>query len=324
MKFKKFPSIENHYREKYIEILKEHKFNNLRYVATEKIHGANFSFWTDGNDVRVASRSQFVDGTFYNCQEVIDQYSEKVLDLYNSYIFTNDNEEHIITVYGELYGPGIQSGIYYGDKKNFRAFDLTIDDKFISPITARYLLKNHSIPLVPIIGTYDSLDEALEESNIFQSKIWKMDQDPSENTVNKFTHFKEGENFAEGLVIQPLSVIKYTNNGSRVLIKSKNPKFTEKNKKRPSKPSEPNPFIPVVEQYVNENRMNSVLSKFGEATNKDFGKIIKLMNEDVIEDMIKDGDLPEDWKKQDEYKLAGKAVSNVVSNFLKENLLKKL
>jgi hypothetical protein len=70
--------------------------------------------------------------------------------------------------------------------------------------------------------------------------------------------------------------------------------------------------------------MNAVISKEGELTPKDFGRIIKLMGEDVIKDMIKDEDLPEDWKKQDEFKDAGKAVSTVVAKFLKINLLATL
>jgi len=318
MKFCRYSSIENHYREKYIEILKEHGFADIPYISHEKIHGANFSFWTNGDEVRVASRGAFVDGGFYNCQEVINRYWTNIVDLYNEFYPTANT----LAVYGELYGPGIQKGVYYSERKDFRAFDIKVDGTFVHPMRTKLLLARHEIPQVPYINIYDNVYEALAENNVFDSKVCKMDE--SMRGLVAFCEYTEGENDAEGLVIQPLNEVLYTGNGARVMIKSKNPKFAEKNKRKVGKPSVPNPFIPTAEQYVNQNRLDAVMSKFGEATQKDFGRIIGLMCTDVIEDMIKDEDLPQDWKKQDKYKLAGKAVSTVVANFLKENLLKEL
>ena len=39
---------------------------------------------------------------------------------------------------------------------------------------------------------------------------------------------------------------------------------------------------------VNENRVNAVISKIGEITNKDFGKILGLLNKDVFDEFNKD------------------------------------
>jgi len=321
MKFTKYSSIENHYRKKYIEILEEHGFADIPYIAHEKIHGCNLSFWTDGTEVKVASRSQFVDGKFYSMQEVIDRYKDNVLNLKEEYYPTADE----IAIYGELYGPGIQAGVYYSERKDFRGFDIKVDNTFLPPLRVKLLLAKCDIPQVPYINVYDNLYDALGENNVFDSKVQAMDNSVGTGLV-KFIEFKEGENTAEGLVIQPMEKILYTGNGSRVMIKSKNPKFAEKSKRkdRDSKEILPNLFIPIAEQYVNQNRLDAVLSKFGEPTQKDFGKIIGLMSADVIADMIKDEDLPGRWKKHDVYKPAGKAVSIVVANFLKENLLPEL
>jgi Rnl2 family RNA ligase len=313
MKFKKFCEIENHYREKYIAILREHGFSKIKWHVSEKIDGANFQFITNGKEVRVASRNQFVDQTFYNCSEVIERYTDKVLRLKQEHF--PDAEQ--VSVYGEMFGRGIQNKVFYTDGKDFMAFEVQVDGKVLdTDWTARYLALVE-IPMTPSFGVFDDLDEALAFSNEFNSKVVDILHPDS------VCEYDPGENLAEGLVLKPVEPV-YTSNGSRVIIKNKNEKFSEKSKKKNKTPSEPNPFIPVVEQYVNENRMNAVISKEGELTPKDFGRIIKLMGEDVIKDMIKDEDLPEDWKKQDEFKDAGKAVSTVVAKFLKINLLATL
>jgi len=304
-----------------IETKKNHNF----FANGVLVHNSNLSFWTDGDEVRIASRSQFVDGQFYNCQEVFDRYRDNIIRLKNEY-YSNAVQ---IAVYGELYGPGIQKGIYYSERKDFRAFEIKIFGEVESsaverPMTAKLRFATCGIPQVPYINIYNDVYEALAENNVFDSKVCKMDE--SMRGLVAFCEYTAGENDAEGLVIQPLEGALYTGNGARVMIKSKNPKFTEKNrlKNKESKEFVPNPFMPIAEQYVNQNRLDAVMSKFGEATNKDFGRIIGLMCVDVIDDMIKDDDLPIDWKKQDKYKLAGKAVSTVVANFLKEKLLPEL
>lgn len=302
--FNKFCSIENSYREKYIEIIRFAGLNNVIWRATEKIDGANFQFITDGKEVRVASRNNLVDGTFYGCQEVIDKYRGRVLELKNKYF----PEAGQIAVYGELYGPGIQSRVNYGPKKDFAAFDLHVDDLVVNNISTVVAMGNVGIPMVPIIGEYISLDEALAVPNDFRSLIFPD---------------AEGDNITEGVVLRPADTA-YTGNGRQVIIKNKNEKFSEKKAKKDKGPRPPNPMLDLVEPYVNVNRLENVLSKEGELTHKDFGRMIKVMGEDVISDMIADGDLPEDWKKVEELKPVGKAVSSTVAGFLKKELLPRL
>ena len=314
MKFKKFTSIENSYREKYIEIIREYGYDKVRWLATEKIDGANFSFITDGKEVKVASRNQIVDGTFYHCQAVIDRYKDKVLKLKQIHFASADQ----IQVYGELFGKGIQNKIFYGEDKNFMAVEIQEDGVVVSTDDAAGLLTYVGIPIAPGLGVFGSLDKALELSPVFVSKVYdELYPDAS------VTQFELGENDAEGIVLKPVEPV-YLPNGSRVILKYKNPAFSEKNKKKKKGNGETNPFIEIAEMYINENRMNAVLSKEGELTPKDYGRIIKLMAEDVQEDMIKDGDLPCDWRKLESHKMAGKGINTAVSKFLKEHLLPNL
>ena len=43
-KFKKFNSLENSYRENFIHKIREQGYENEKYIITEKLHGANYSF----------------------------------------------------------------------------------------------------------------------------------------------------------------------------------------------------------------------------------------------------------------------------------------
>lgn len=124
MEFKKFSSLENTYRQNLIDKVQYEGKDGGVWVATEKIHGANFSFWCNGDEVKVASRSQFVDGTFYNCQSVINRYAEGILT------WCQEKNVKDFVVYGELYGDGIQKEVKYG-QKDFAAFDIVIEGKVL-------------------------------------------------------------------------------------------------------------------------------------------------------------------------------------------------
>jgi len=314
VKFNKYTSTENSYREKYIAILREYGFDNVQWVAHEKIDGANFSFITDGKIVAVASRNELSNGDFYHCQDVIDKYTEKAL--YLKQVHFSDAKQ--IQIYGELFGNGVQKQkVFYSETKDYMAFEIQVDGVVVDADVAVGLLTLVGIPTPPSFGVFASLDEALELPNVFISQVY--DELYPGGSV---CQYELGENDAEGLVIKPVKAL-YTPNGKRVIIKNKNPKFSEKKKKNKT-PAEPNPWIDIAEQYVTQNRLDAVLSKEGELTPKDFGRVIRLMSNDIIDDMIKDGDLPENWRKASECKLAGKGITKVVSSFLKVNLLHTL
>lgn len=312
---KKYSSIENSYREKHVDRLRRAGYENIDWVAVEKIHGANFSFQCDDKGIRVASRNNFVDpSNFYSCSDVVQKYHYKIAHLRDTLhspgVFDGDST---LIIYGELYGPGIQKGIDYGPEKDFVAFDIMIGNKFVSWNEFEGFCRAFDIPSVPLIRTFESMTEALKCENAFTSRLG----------ISKGV---QGDNITEGVILRPKNEGYVRDEKTiRPILKSKNDRWTEKSKTKKVKvPAQTHPLTPVISQYVNVNRMNAVTSKMSELTPKDFGAIIKAMCEDVIEDMVKDDDLPKEWRLLEEYKEVGKAVNKAVVPFLKKELLPKL
>jgi hypothetical protein len=131
--------MENEYKilktEKVKEILSD---NLLEFVALEKIHGTNFSFLTDGQDVQCCRRSDILkqDENFFNWKAILNKYKiniSKLFDLVKNKLKIDITQ---IQLYGELYGgnypsidylPGhkmVQKGIYYSSTNEFAGFDL--------------------------------------------------------------------------------------------------------------------------------------------------------------------------------------------------------
>ena len=306
MEFKKFTSLENTYRQNIIDKIQYEGKDSGEWIATEKIHGANFSFWCDGKDVKVASRSQFVDGTFYNCQAVINKYSEGIL------AFCNENNLTDVVIYGELFGKGVQKEVEYGER-DFRAFDVVING---SPITKRDAIEFVSgcgIQFAPIIHT-GTLSECLKLNNTFQS------------ILTPFSH--EGENISEGLVIEPV-IPNWFNNGSRIYFKNKTESFSEKKRQ----PKEQKVFDLSEQEfnllndllvYNTEQRVSNVISKFGSVTHKDFGKILGSTVQDILEEFTKETERNPKKEAEDNWKDFNKLLSAEVGKTVRQEFLKHL
>ena len=84
-------------------------FENTDWVVTEKIHGANFSFHTDGKEVKIARRRAFLENneSFFNYQnaEFMTTYPERVKGVFE---MVQNLKEGInigqVTVFCELFG----------------------------------------------------------------------------------------------------------------------------------------------------------------------------------------------------------------------------
>lgn len=60
--FKEYPSLELSTRDKFIKMIREKGFDNeaIVWVASEKIHGSNFSIHFNGETVRYGRRTDFL------------------------------------------------------------------------------------------------------------------------------------------------------------------------------------------------------------------------------------------------------------------------
>lgn len=307
--FKKWPRVENSYQQKFIDrFLNE--FPELAvemYVVTEKLHGSNMQIFFERNlSWRVGKRTAFLaEGEkFFNIQAVLPEY-EEIFKTIQDHV---NMGTYMLRLFGELVGPGVQKGVNYGKKKHIFFFGIMIDDTLIpfdefQNYASFFGFENH---VVPVIAVVDGLDAALEVDTVFKSKLTPADHD--------------GDNIAEGVVIQPLYRA-YTNaGGKRFLLKKKNEKFLEKSKAK--KP--PSPGDPEVERlntefklYITENRLQAVFSKHGEIEEpKQIGGYIRLMIRDALEDFLKDHEEAFDkLNKGEQGKVTG--VGKIVADMLK-------
>lgn len=307
MEFKRFSSLENSYRQNLINKVQYEGKDTGQWIVTEKIHGANFSFWCDGTEVRVASRTQFVDGTFFNCQAVINQYSDNIMSL-----FHGANQGSVLVVYGELFGGNIQKEVEYGEK-DFKAFDVVWDGKPINKLEAEEDCEAHGISFVPII-LVGSFAQCLNVGNTFRSTLTPEGYDE--------------ENISEGLVIEPIEP-NYLNNGTRIYFKNKTESFSEKKRQPKQKQvfelsEEESDLMNEILEYNTASRVLNVLSKVGEITNKDFGKVLGLTTQDLLEDFVKDTEKDPKKIAENNWKQFLKLLQVEVGKTVREEFLKKL
>lgn len=318
MDFKKYSSIENSYRTKFINKIEEEIDSKTIYMVTEKVHGSNFSFYYDGTDFKVAKRSGFIEdfSTFFDCGSVVEKYKDKVIQMYE-----NLGSPVEIVVYGELYGgryghldvkqlgeKSVQKGVDYCPHKDFICFDVKVNGQLLNMKVAHANLDKVGIPRLKILQT-GTLHECLGHPNKFQTTIPDLHGLPE----------IEG-NVCEGVVIKPIDPL-FLYDRTRVIIKNKNEKFAEKQKeKRPPKAIDPEIEIMKenIKLYINENRLRAVLSKMGTITKEDFGKIIKEFSADVLEDLKKDEHHFED---KDKLKSATKSIGQLCASFIRKHFL---
>ena len=323
IQFTKFPSLENTYRQKEIDKIQSMMIQD-KWVVTEKVHGANFSFWVTKDDmgsvnIKCAKRSGWIeeDEKFFNYKSVLEKYRPMLEKLRGDVL---DD----FVVYGELYGGNIQNGMCYALDQDFIAFDIRWieEDGSLSvpldKLTVLTLDTDYQIPVVPLIGLYDTFEEALAVEESFISKLMRHDFD------GKDVH-KE----AEGVVIEPNNPA-FEPNGSRVYLKKKTKRFLEKGGKSTVKHKSPVVVQESVKNkledatvFLNRNRFDSVVSKIGEVSIKDIGKVMGLLTQDIVVDMEKDLEQPvESWfETKGEKQLFMKNLQKTVQDFIKPILL---
>ena len=322
--FTKFPSLENTYRQKEIDKIVMMEIKD-QWVVTEKVHGANFSFWVYKNvetkeiDIKCAKRSGWIeeDEKFFNYKSVLEKYRPMLEKLRGDVL---DN----FVIYGELFGGNIQSGMCYSLEQDFVAFDMrwiNEDGRLgwaLDKLTMLTLKDDYNLPVTPLIGLYDTFEEALAVEESFTSKLIRQDFDGAEE-------HKE----TEGVVIEPNNAV-YEPNGSRVYLKKKTKRFLEKGGKPNIKHKVPMLLQESVQLkldeallFLNNNRFDSVVSKIGEVSIKDIGKVMGLLTQDIVVDMEKDLEQSVDlwFETKGEKQLFMKNLQKVVQDFVKPILL---
>ena len=321
IKFVKYHSIENTSRKKIIDYIISENLDKGEFVVQEKTHGANLSFWFDGDEFKSAKRSGFIKDDFYDFETVEKKYRIKVIELYN-YLKNKDYDFNQLAVYGELIGglyphddvekvknsTRIQKGIYYTPENDFYAFDLAIDSKLFDIDSFVQIMEETGFLYAKTLfrGTFQ---ECMEYPNKFQTTI------PVSLGLPEIK-----DNFCEGVVIKPVKPVFLTNR-DRLILKNKNEKWAEKgkpkNKQKPVYSKQTLKISADIENYVNENRLRNVLSKIGKVGLKEFGKIMKEFSQDAMNDFLKDHG--EEFQQLDkkEQKVVSKTLNNACSNLIR-------
>lgn len=130
--------------------------------------------------------------------------------------FAKDGKaQHSVIVYGEIYGSGVQGGFDYGRQdKDFVAFDISIDGKYIDAVYAFYTFSSFEIPHVPILN-----DEF--ESEFKMERVIELSKGKSK---------LGGDHIREGVVVKPFHERNEPNIG-RVVLKYVSDDFLHKNVK---------------------------------------------------------------------------------------------
>lgn len=324
--FKKYKSIENHYREKHILDMLQHNpvYHTCRYVAQEKIHGANFQIRFERGDdfvsISYGKRSGVIthDENFYNHTAVVNKphiqaLQESICEQMHSGVLS---EVNTVFLYGEFYGGNVQDGVDYGPDKDIIFFDIMVDSEYytVKDFYEFMNLVNGSSLTVPLVADFKNLDDAL-----------KFDV---EGKITIVGEQKEGNHW-EGVVIKPWDVIARNSDDEQVLFYTKKKCEDFKDIQRKKKSIDTRAALPTellkaqdaFSEYLTEQRLNDVFSKEGVITDqKDIGKYIRFVMEDAKEDFFKDymdlfNDVP-DKHKAKVFGITGKIVSKMLFKYI--------
>ena len=138
-----------------------------RWIATEKVHGANLVVATDGREVRVGKRKAWLrdDDAFFGWQLLRPALAHAAVALWRAL-----GAPRVLRLHGELYGgayphpdvapmPGntpVQTGIWYSPDVRFSLFDVQFDAgegaTFMAHHALETLAAEHGLEAVPVLG----------------------------------------------------------------------------------------------------------------------------------------------------------------------------
>lgn len=284
-------------------------FKKYEWVVTEKIHGANFAFVTDGVNIRYAKRKEMLhtEDNFFNYRIIANRLNDKIEEVYKA-VLNIDKSVRRITIYGELFGgcyphaevavnkevEAIQTGVHYSPDIEFCAFDIAIESG--SSLERSYM-------------DYDIAVRIFEKAGLIYAKpLFKGSFEKASGYPVGFQSYipqqlglppLDFENKAEGIVIKPVKsfFLKTSKGIVRPVIKKKIAEFGEESRFHEARNwSTKSTFhnfcsddifdsiICELRSLINKNRLNNVISKVGRL-NKDADKteLKRLLFEDAFE-----------------------------------------
>lgn len=290
--FAKYPSLTNHYVDKLVDWAREqgHTGDGVEWEVTEKLHGCNVSFVTDGVQVWPARRSDYLayDEKFHTVWAYVKAYWRRLVRLHTA------REGHTV-VYGEFIGGGafygegakmthkpVQRDVLYAPDHRFVAFDVRRDGEMLDTDEARAVCRKAGVPFATALcrGTYEqcwaySQQHYADESGYPAEAGLKPPAVPS--------------NVREGHVLRPVRFTR-TPGGDALVIKHKNDLFMERSRtKKPrlaaGRSDDYKRLLALYLGAVTKARFDSVQSKRPE---RDIKKALAALAADVFEEVARE------------------------------------
>lgn len=189
--------LEGQFRNPTVEFLKDNVWQ-----FTEKIDGTNIRVHWDGHTVTFGGRTEKAQIPVFLLDYLMATFKTNEAEQ----IFEEKFGEREVTLFGEGYGPKIQSGGKYRDDVSFILFDLLIAGNYQSRESVEDVARSFGIDVVPII---------------FEGTIHE-----GVNFVKKFPKSTIGTADMEGLVGRPKVEIR-DRCGNRVIVKIKAEDFRQ-------------------------------------------------------------------------------------------------
>lgn len=314
----KYPSIENHYNNKFIERVRRDVPEDQIWVAREKIHGTNFQviIQPDGK-INFARRSAVLGDmeVFNDYQNVMRKY----MDTFSAIRHLSDGE---VRIFGELAGKGIQSNVPYGEK-DFWVFDITIDGVPLDDGELNKICKEFKLRIAPFVKA-GNLEELLVISPEFISLADSANDPVYDYEEPDITFTEPGKGNSEGYVFKPFKPT-VISTGGRAMIKSKSVSHREKKnvgkvpKPKAEMTESDNEILQDILQYVTLGRVKNVYSH-GEIvlTDKTFGKLSGLVIKDIIEEYGREHDGVNPFRNFENSKLVVGVINKAIIDEIKK------
>ena len=263
--------MEHKYYPKINETISASENMGASWVATEKIHGAQFVMGTDGKIVKFGKRKAWLqeDEPFFGWQLLRNSLTESALK-----VFSLVGSDLSVYLYGEIFGGGyphnevknnsaltpVQTGIWYSPDIHFALFDILLMDgsspegTFLAYSEAEKIAAQANLFVVPKLGM-GSFNKMMQLPVRYTSKV---------APILNFPVLKD--NYAEGFVLKPDLRIAAN---KRTIIKVKIPEFKE-NRFDESQSFNPiampsvDELIALCEKMINHVRVSSAKSKVGD------------------------------------------------------------
>eukprot|EP01119_Soliformovum_irregulare_P006110 TRINITY_DN17880_c0_g1_i1.p1 TRINITY_DN17880_c0_g1~~TRINITY_DN17880_c0_g1_i1.p1 ORF type:complete len:349 (-),score=75.66 TRINITY_DN17880_c0_g1_i1:42-1088(-) len=280
-----------------------------RWVVLEKVHGSNFSFLCDGQQMKYARRTDMLDPaeTFFGWQE-IQKYNSSIMDMFRT---VQDKHPQVkkITVFGELFGgiyphpdvkdlgkQPLQRGVYYTPTVEFYAFDVLAFPETDAPFWLDYdevlsLFQKHNL-----FHAQPLMEGTLEE-------CFKFNIQANSTIPNLLGLPPLAKNQMEGVIIKAIDgQLRLKGKTNRAIFKFKNANFEEVNPPanltihetiRDEKVRAVEQTYNEIERYLTENRIHTLESKMGLITFDNLNQATVLYQEDALKDFERDS--PELW-----------------------------